>query len=176
MIWPTFKFGQIIFLPDQNLGGYVAARCPAVEVLLYDGYCIVHHQITYKEIKQAKADHPGAQLLVHPECNRDVVRLADFTGSTAQIIKYATDSECTQFIIGTEEGILHQLEKNNPEKIFYMASPKFVCADMKKNSLQDVLDAFEAIEAGIPKNVIELDEEILRRARKALDRMLEIGG
>ena len=172
----NLKQQQILFLPDQNLGGYVAAKCPEKDIILYDGYCIVHHQIERDEILKAKGDHPDAEVLVHPECRQAVVSLSDFVGSTAQIILYAKQSDCKKFIIATEEGILHQLKKSNPNKTFYLASPRFVCADMKKNTLQDVLDAFEAIDAGAPENVVDLDPLIIQRARKSLDRMLEIGG
>ena len=172
----NLKQKQVIFLPDQNLGSYVAEKCPEKDVLLYDGYCIVHHQVIPQEIMDAKKAHPNAKVLVHPECKKEVVKLADFVGSTAQIINYATESDDTQFIVATEEGIRHQLKKNNPGKSFYMASPQFICADMKKNMIEDVLTAFEAIDAGEPINVIELDKAVIKQARKSLDRMLEIGG
>jgi len=166
---------QIVFLPDANLASFVAKQVDK-EVIAYNGYCIVHKRVSSAGILAVKAEHPGVPFLVHPECTKDVVALADFVGSTAQIIKYATESPEKQFIIGTEEGILHQLKKNNPDKEFFIASNQFVCVNMKKNSLAHVLDALEAIEAGDPINTIELPEEIITKAKRSLDRMLEIGG
>jgi len=172
----TLEQQQIVFLPDANLASFVAKQCPEKEVIAYNGYCIVHKRITPEEVLEVKALHPDAPFLVHPECTKEVVALADFVGSTAQIIKHATESESQKLIIGTEEGILHKLRQENPNKDFIIASNRFVCANMKKNSLQHVLKALEDLDAGISENIIELDEDIIKRAARSLDKMLEIGG
>ena len=166
---------QIVFLPDANLASFVAKQVDK-EIIAYNGYCIVHKRVSSQSILDVKRENPGVPFLVHPECTKDVVELADFVGSTAQIIKYATESPEQRFIIGTEEGILHQLKKENPHKEFIIASNQFVCVNMKKNSTEQVLAALEAIDAGTPINTITLSDDIISRAKRSLDRMLEIGG
>ncbi|MEX1307122.1 MAG: quinolinate synthase NadA [Eubacteriales bacterium] len=166
---------QIVFLPDANLASFVAKQVDK-EIIAYNGYCIVHKRVSSDSILAVKREHPDVPFLVHPECTKEVVELADFVGSTAQIIKYATESPEKKFIIGTEEGILHQLKKDNPNKEFIIASNQFVCVNMKKNSTDQVLAALEAIDAGSPINTITLSDDIIKRAKRSLDRMLEIGG
>ena len=158
---------QIVFVPDQNLGRYVASQLPDKQIILHSGYCIVHHQVTAQEVDKAKAALPDALLLVHPECTEAVVSRADFVGSTAGIIDYANKSDNRQFIIGTEMGILHVLEKQNPDKEFYLLTPRLLCTNMKKTRMPDILDAlkFEQYE-------ITLDPDIMAKAKKSLDRML----
>lgn len=160
---------EIIFVPDQNLGSYVAKHLPEKKFHLHNGYCIVHKRVQKEEVEKAKNAVPDALLLVHPECSPEVVAMADFVGSTAQIIKYAKESNHDKFIIGTEMGIMHILENQNPDKTFYMASPHFICANMKKTGLQDVLNVLENME-----NEITLDSDLMEKARKSLDRMLAI--
>ncbi len=166
---------QIVFLPDANLASFVAKQVDK-EIIAYNGYCIVHKRVSSDNILAVRREHPDVPFLVHPECTKEVVALADFVGSTAQIIKYATESPEKKFIIGTEEGILHELKKKNPDKEFIIASNQFVCVNMKKNSLEHVIGALEAIDAGQPINTISLSDDIIARAKRSLDRMLEIGG
>lgn len=165
----SLKEDTIIFIPDENLGSYVAAQVPQKQIILHKGYCIVHKRVLEDEVVNAKLAQPDALLLVHPECTPDVVAKADFVGSTAQIIKYAKESSYDKFIISTEMGILHILQNQNPEKKFYMASPKLVCVNMKKTSINDVLRSLENME-----HEIILDDELMKKARVSLDRMLEI--
>jgi quinolinate synthase len=165
----SLKEDKIIFVPDENLGSYVADRVPEKEIILHKGYCIVHKRVQAFEVIAAKHAQPDAQLLAHPECTPDVVDLADFVGSTAQIIDYAKKSEYDKFIIATEMGILHVLQNQNPQKQFFMASPKLVCANMKKTHIDDVLESLENME-----HEIVLDDELIEKARVCLDRMLEI--
>ena len=139
------------------------------KVNLFSGYCPVHNRITVADIEKARAAHPGVEILVHPECPEDVVAAADFVGSTAQIIDYSSNSDKKEFVIGTEYGVLYPLEKKNPDKKFYMLAENFTCANMKKTTLEDVL---ECLETG--KNEIEIDEEIRRKASASLLRMLEV--
>ncbi|MBQ9097410.1 MAG: quinolinate synthase NadA [Clostridia bacterium] len=159
---------EIIFVPDKNLGSY-AQQFTDKKVNLFSGYCPVHNRITVADIEKARAAHPGVEILVHPECPEDVVAAADFVGSTAQIIDYSSNSDKKEFVIGTEYGVLYPLEKKNPDKKFYMLAENFTCANMKKTTLEDVL---ECLETG--KNEIEIDEEIRRKASASLLRMLEV--
>jgi quinolinate synthase len=158
---------QIVFVPDQNLARYVAAQLPDKQIIPFNGYCIVHHQVSTDDVAKAKEALPDALLLVHPECGEAVVEAADFVGSTAGIIDYATRSDHKKFIIGTEMGILHVLKKQNPDKEFYLLTPRLLCTNMKKTKMSDVLSAlqFEQYE-------ITLDPDIMQRAKKSLDRML----
>jgi quinolinate synthase len=158
---------QIIFVPDQNLGSYVARQAPEKEIILHPGYCHVHHQLTAEDVDRARAAMPSAVFLAHPECTQAVLEKADFIGSTAQILRYATESKETEFLIGTEAGILHALEKSNPDKVFRPLTPKLICADMKKTRLADVRDALLH-----GQHEIKLDEDVMNGARRCLDRML----
>ena len=160
---------KVIFVPDENLGSYVASQVPEKEMILHKGYCIVHKRVLEDEVRKAKEALPNALLLVHPECTPDVVAQADFIGSTAQIINYAKESTHGEFIISTEMGILHVLQKQNPDKKFYMASPKLVCSNMKKTHIEDVLHSLQNME-----HEIILEEDLIKRARKSLDRMLQV--
>lgn len=160
---------QIVFVPDQNLARFVAHQLPEKEIIPFSGFCIVHHQVRFDELKEAKKHLPDAKLLVHPECGEEVVNAADYVGSTAGIIKHAKQSDAKRFIIGTEMGILHVLKRENPDKEFYLLSPKLLCRNMKKTRIEDVYNALEN-----EQHVIELDEDILVKAKKSLDRMLEL--
>lgn len=159
---------EIIFLPDQNLGRYVAGQVPQKTIHLWPGYCITHHRVTAAEVCKVKQLHPQAEILVHPECREEVVRVADFVGSTSQIIKYVRQSDRQTFIVGTEMGILYTLKQENPTKTFYLMSPGLVCPNMKQTTVDKVL---AALKTGQP--VITVPPEIREKARRALDRMLE---
>ena len=165
----SLKEKKVIFVPDENLGSYVAAQVPEKEIILHNGYCIVHKRVLEDEVKKAKGARPNAKLLVHPECTPDVVAQADFVGSTAQIINYVRNSEDKEFIISTEMGILHPLKKENPDKDFYIASPKLVCTNMKKTHIEDVLRSLQNME-----NEIILEDDLNKRAKSSLDRMLQV--
>jgi quinolinate synthase len=159
---------EIIFLPDQNLGRFVARQVPKKTVHLWPGYCITHHRITAAETREVRKSHPQAPLLVHPECQEEVIALADFVGSTAQIIKHVRESAQSTFIIGTEMGILYSLQKENPAKTFYLLSPGIICPNMKQTTVPKVLNALRTLSP-----VITVDPETRAKARRALDRMLE---
>jgi len=160
---------QVIFVPDRNLGHFVSKQVPDKEVILYAGFCPTHERVTADDVKKAREAMPGAPVLVHPECTPDVVDAADWAGSTAQIIDYVGKSDQNEFIIGTEEGILHGLKKRYPGKMFKLLSPRLFCPNMKKTALDDVLFALEH-----NVNTIELDRDTMDRARLCLDRMLKI--
>ena len=160
---------EIIFVPDKNLGNYIAKKVPEKKMIIWDGYCVTHHRVTLEEVQKAKEAHPDAVLLVHPECRPEVVELADFVGSTRQIIDFAAVSKEKKFIIGTEMGVLYSLKRNNPEKIFYLLSPGLICPNMKKTRLESVYNALKQM-----RYTIELEEEIMIKARTTLERMLKV--
>ena len=160
---------QILFLPDQNLGGYISEFFPDKEFILWRGFCPTHHRITAEDIIKAKEEHPNVKVLSHPECSKEVRDLSDYIGSTSGIINYATECEDKEFIIATEEGVLHQLKKKNPDKKFYFPEV-MVCPNMKKTSLQDVYDALDG-----KKEEVILDEEIRKKALTSLENMHKLG-
>ncbi len=160
---------EILFVPDCNLGSYVAKMVPEKHILLWQGFCATHHRIKPDDVKKIKEMHPDALLLVHPECKPEVVELADFAGSTKQIIDYAAASASKKFIIGTEMGVLYKLKKDSPDKQFYLLSPGLVCPNMKKTSLKSVYEALRDM-----KHNMNLNEQLIIRARIPLDRMLQL--
>ena len=134
----NMKEKQIIFCPDKNLGSFVAAKCPDKEFILWDGYCPVHNKMTEDDVFAIKAEYPDAKFLVHPECPEEVCRLADFIGSTKDIMEYAAASSDNEFIVGTEMGVIHPMSRDNKNKSFYLLSEKLVCEDMKLISLESL--------------------------------------
>lgn len=166
----ALKEKDIIFVPDMNLGSYISKMVPEKNIILWKGFCVTHHKIKLSEVEQMKKLHPDALLLVHPECREDIVNVADFVGSTKQIIDFATESEHTKFIIGTEMGVMYKLKLNNPNKTFYLMSQGLLCPNMKKTSLNSIYEALNEM-----KYKIELDEGMRLKAKRSLDRMLELG-
>jgi len=162
---------NIVFIPDCNLGAYVASQVPEKNIVLLQGGCPVHAAVTADEACAAKVAHPGALLLVHPECVPEVTALADYVGSTAGIMQYAKASSAREFIIGTESSIAEHLQYDCAGKRFYPLSTKLLCPDMKLTTLPEVLLALRG-EGG---EAIELDEYTLRRARGCIDKMIEMG-
>lgn len=159
---------NIFFIPDENLGRHVAAKVPEKNIILNDGYCHVHVNITPDSVKAAKAEHPGAEVLAHPECKKDVLVLADYIGSTADIIGYANKSECNEFIICTEDGVSYKLKSENPDKKFYFGG-KPCCRDMKLNTLEKIVHVLKTGE-----NEVLVSDEKREKALKPLDKMLEM--
>jgi len=160
---------NIYFVPDENLGKYIARQVPEKNFIFNDGFCHVHDEIMTDEVEDALAAHPNAKVLVHPECTLAVIDLADYVGSTSGIIEYATTSEAEEFIICTEIGIFYQLKQKNPNKKFYTANSNQVCPNMKRINLEKV---WFALEKGI--NQIEIDEPTRLKAVKSLEKMLEL--
>jgi quinolinate synthase len=160
---------NIYFIPDANLGWYVKEKVPEKNIILHDGYCHVHTGIRKEDIEEARKVHPGAKVLVHPECTMDVLDMADYIGSTAGIIHYATESKNTVFIICTEKGVLYKLQQKNPGKIFYFPGHSQICPNMKRITAEKVLDALENMH-----NQIEMHQELLEKANHALSKMLTI--
>ena len=161
---------NIYFIPDCNLGRYVAERVPEKNIILNNGYCPVHNHIHLESVKNAKASHPDALFLAHPECTLEVLNEADYIGSTSGIIEYAKRSDRREFIIGTETGVFYELEKNNPGKKFYPVIEDQICFDMKLITPGMVLEVLRH-----ESNEIHMDEEIRCKALKPLERMLELG-
>lgn len=160
---------HIFFIPDEHLGRFVAKQVPEKEFIFNEGYCHVHATITKEEVLRAKAAKPNAKVLVHPECKDEVVELADYVGSTAGIIQYATASEAEEFLISTELGVFYELKKKNPNKRFYSVGKLQICPNMKKITLEKIKQALE----GNAKEVI-LSNEMLEKANKPLALMLEL--
>jgi len=159
---------DIIFVPDQNLGHYISKQVPEKNIILWKGFCTTHNRINAQDVEKIKALHPDAELLVHPECKPEVVELADFVGSTKQIIDHASASKSKKIIIGTEMGVMYKLKKDNPDKQFYLLSTGLICPNMKKTTLKSVYNALNEM-----KYQIEIEEPIRLKAKKCLDRMLE---
>ncbi len=160
---------EVLFVPDQNLGHYVSTKT-SKKVILYPGYCSVHADVTAEEVRLAKERYPQARVLVHPECRAEVIDLADAALSTSQMLRYARRSNDRAFLIGTEEGILYPLRKQNLDKELFLLSRKLLCPDMKKTTLEILSETMEARE-----HVVTIPEEMRLRAKRAIDRMLEVG-
>lgn len=159
---------EIIFVPDQNLGHWVSLHT-AKKIILWEGFCATHARATVGDVLQARAAHPGAEVLVHPECRPEVCAAADEVLSTSGMLRHAHGSEKSEFILGTEIGLLHPLRKQDPEKRFYPLSDAMVCPNMKLTTLEDVARALETLE---PK--IAVAEAIRKKAARALEKMLEL--
>ena len=163
---------KVLFIPDQNLGGYVAQFVPEKEIILWDGCCPTHHSVSVKDVQEAKAKHPGAKIAVHPECRREVVELCDFIGSTSEIISYCKRVS-DDVIIATERGVCEKLARDYPERGFFQLAPgKLTCPNMKMTTLQNVYDAL----LGNFGDVIEIEESLRLRAKRSIDNMLKYGG
>lgn len=162
------KDQNLLFLPDRNLGGYVM-RSTGRKLELWPGCCNTHDQVTVEDVLAAKAKHPDALVVAHPECREEVSVLADHVSSTAGMIRFAAASEAEEFIVVTERGILERLNKTCPEKKFHLATEKLTCHNMKLTSLASVLSALRTMEP-----VISVAQEIRPAALASLTRMLEL--
>lgn len=159
---------QIIFVPDKNLGYYVASHTDK-EMIVWNGYCPTHDTVRVEEVKRLKRAYPDAPIVVHPECKPEVVALADHVGSTLGILRYAKESNADTLIIGTEEGLIHRLQIENPDKKFLPLRERFICPNMKKTNLEKVVNSLEKMEFEI-----KIPEDIRIKAYNALARMLEV--
>ncbi|HEY0827617.1 MAG TPA: quinolinate synthase NadA [Bacilli bacterium] len=157
---------EIIWVPDKNLGDYVS-KFTDKKMIIWEGYCNTHDMLTVKDVAEMRAQYPGAEFVVHPECRPDVVKVADFIGSTTGIIKYCKESPCQEFIVGTEDGTGYQLRLDSPHKKFHFASKYLVCPNMKVNNLKKLVRCLETMSPQIyvPPHVADL-------ARVSLTRML----
>jgi len=162
------KGKEILFVPDKHLGRFAASKTGR-DIIYWDGYCPTHLRMTTKDILEVKKKHPAAKILVHPECDLEVIDLADEALSTAGILKYVDKSADREFIIGTEFGLIHRLEKNHPDKKFYLASQKLICPNMKLTTLDKIADVLENM-----SNRITVSEDIRKKAVNSLDKMLAL--
>ncbi|MBQ6811687.1 MAG: quinolinate synthase NadA [Agathobacter sp.] len=161
---------NIFFIPDGNLGRYVAEQVPEKNVILNQGYCPVHHAMTVEELHKVKTEHPEAKFVVHPECIKALLDEADYIGSTSGIINYVAKDSSKEYIIGTEIGVLYELKKQNPDKKFYLLSQNQICHDMKFITLEKIYDVLAN-----ETNRVEISEARRDGALKPLERMLELG-
>lgn len=160
---------HIFFIPDNNLGRYVAKQLPEKDFIFNDGFCHVHTSIKLEELTRAKELHPEAKVLSHPECTEDILEVSDFIGSTSEIIDYACGSDAKEFIICTEMGVFFELEQKNPGKRFFSVGHRQFCPNMKRITLEKVREALESLSPEM-----ELPQEIRDQANKPLKRMLEL--
>jgi quinolinate synthase len=160
--------GRIICVPDRNLAAW-AQRHTDKEIIAWDGFCHVHHRVTVEDVMTARAQHPGALLLAHPECPPEVLDMADHVTSTSGMIRYCKASDADEFIIGTELGLMYRLTMDSPGKRFYPLRKDMICPNMKKTTLKSVLRSLEHMDC-----VVKVPEDIRVPAKRALDRMLEI--
>ncbi|RUM62240.1 MAG: quinolinate synthase [Persephonella sp.] len=165
---------KIIFVPDKFLGSYIAKQVPEKEFILWEGFCPPHFNLTAEQLLELKKKYPNSKIAVHPECNTTAIEVADFVGSTSQIIQFATTCEADTVIIGTEVGLKHQLEKINPNKNYVFPETADYCGvvhccDMKKNTLDKILDVLEN-----ETNEITLPQEVIEKAKIPLERMTQI--
>lgn len=157
---------EIIWVPDKNLGDYVS-KFTNKKMIIWEGYCNTHDMLTVKDVEEMKLKYPNAQFVVHPECRPEVVALGDFVGSTTAIIKYCRESECQEFIVGTEDGTGYQLRLDSPNKQFYFATKYLVCPNMKVNNLKKVVRCLETMQPEI-----HVQQHVADQARLSLERML----
>jgi len=158
---------RVIFVPDGNLGNYIARQIPEKELILWQGHCVTHAKVKPEDVRMVRAQYPEAKFLIHPECHPAVVDLGDFVGSTSEIIRYAEHSDAKVFVIGTEIGVVCHLRTCLPNKQFFLLHSGLVCPNMKKTRLQSVYDALRH-----NQHEINVEESIARRAKSTLDRML----
>ena len=161
---------NIFFIPDQNLGRFVAEQVPEKNIIVNDGCCPIHAKITAAQLQNERNLHPDALVLTHPECEAEIVAMSDFVGSTAEIIDFARLSKCKEFIVCTEAGVDFKLATDNPDKRFYYPNPRPCCGDMKRNTLEAVLSVLVKED-----KEITVDSDIRKGALKPLERMLELG-
>ena len=159
---------KLMYVPDKNLGTYVKDKL-GMEMEVWPGFCCIHNELTPAQVDEARKKHPEALVLIHPEAPLATLKKADFVGSTRQIAEYAGKSDKNEFIVGTEKGILYQMRKNNPDKLFHLLSENLSCYDMKMTSLEDVYNALK-----FDQYKIEVPEDIRIKAYKAVQRMMDL--
>jgi quinolinate synthase len=161
---------RVLMVPDQNLALYVARHTPkSVEIITWEGWCNVHDGLSPEDVQACREAHPQAVFLAHPECNPEVLDLADVIRSTSGMLQYVREAEGREFIIGTEKGILHRMRQENPGKVFHSPSKRLICRPMKRMTMADVLSALKE-----NRHIITVPEETRLRALKAVERMLAV--
>jgi quinolinate synthase len=161
---------RILFGPDRNLAAWVGAQLPDVEIVAWEGWCPTHDDVTVEQVREAMVRYPSARVIAHPECRPEVTELADAVLSTSQMLRYAAESDADEFIVITEEGLLHGLAKAAPGKRFVNLTPRMLCPNMKVTTIEKVRDSLAGMHTPI-----EVDPEIARRALGAVERMVALG-
>lgn len=167
----SLKEKQIIFIPDKNLGRYVQGQVPEKEIILWEGFCPTHIRVHEEDVIKAKKLHPGSEVIAHPECTPEVLALADHICSTGGMFKYVKQSKSKEFIIATEAGMLYKLQKENPDKKFYLPTQNLICANMKLITLGWVAHSLEKL-----VYEVKVSDEVIEKALKALGKMLKVTG
>ena len=167
----NLEANELIFIPDVNLGTFVQSQVPEKKLHLFEGGCPVHTRMGKEDVARARAEHPNALLLVHPECKQEVVEQADMVGSTAEILDFAARSAATEFIIGTENSIVSHLQYDHPEKRFYPLSRDCICHDMTLTTLPEILACLK----GQGGEEIVLSDDIAKDAVRPIHEMLRLG-
>jgi len=162
------KDKKLLYVPDKNLGTYMREKYN-LDMEVWPGFCCIHNDLTIDQVNDMKEKHPNAEFIVHPEAKMEVVKLADHIGSTKGLLNYVINSDHNEFIIGTEDGIIHTMKKHCPDKIFHILTPDLRCYDMKLTTLEDVYLALKE-----EKHEIDVPQEIREKAFVALDRMLKL--
>jgi quinolinate synthase len=162
--------GRVLFAPDRNLAHWVVSQVPEVQVIPWPGFCPTHERITAAQVHDAKSAHPRAKVMAHPECRPDVLELANAVLSTSGMLRYAAETDADEFIVVTEQGLLHGLRKAAPGKRFYTLDPEPVCPNMKLTTLVKVLEALDTLE---PR--VEVPEDVRLAALASVERMIAIG-
>ena len=159
---------KIMYAPDKNLASYAMDQM-GVKFEAWQGCCITHQMLQREEVLKLKKKYPDALVLAHPECNLEVLKISDYVGSTKGIINFAHESDKKEFIIATEAGVLHQMKKNDPDKIFHIASSRLICPNMKLTTLEEVYECLKN-----EANEVFVDQTIANGAKKSLDKMMEL--
>lgn len=159
---------KILYCPDQNLGKY-AMNLKGIKFDVWHGFCCIHHNLKPELVHEMKAKYPNAEFVAHPECQMNVLELASYVGSTKQLIEYVSQSECKQFIIGTEMGVIFEMKRRNPNKEFIPLSESLKCYDMKLTKLEDLYNCLKN-----ETNEIIMDPEVAQKAKNCLDNMLKL--
>jgi len=165
----SLKEKKLIFVPDRNLGRWIAKFVPEKEFIFWEGFCPTHERMTVEAVLQRKQEHPEALFICHPESAPAISALADHVCSTSGMYDYCRTSTAQSFIVGTEAGILYKLRQENPGKEFHIASPALICPNMKLTSLEDLLRSLQTLSP-----VVTVPEDVRLKAKEALDRMLAI--
>lgn len=167
-IMKHYKNEKLLYVPDKNLGAYMKEKYD-LDMDLWPGFCCVHNDLTMDHVNKMRAKHPNAKLIIHPEAKLELLKVADFVGSTKGLLQYTIDSDAEEFIVGTEDGIIHTMMVNSPHKKFYILSPDLKCYDMKLTTLEDVYLALK-----LEQYEIDVPEETRLKAFEALDKMLKL--
>ncbi|MBE0416681.1 MAG: quinolinate synthase NadA [Coriobacteriia bacterium] len=161
---------RVLFGPDRNLATWIGAQLPDVEITAWDGWCPTHDDVTVEQVREAMERHSSAKVMAHPECRPEVTALADAVLSTSQMLRYAAESAADEFIVVTEEGLLHGLAKAAPGKRFVNLTPRMLCPNMKVTTIEKVRDSLAGMHTAI-----EVDDDVARRALGAVERMVALG-